>query len=66
MTKDRKDAKRVVVPRSIPGFVGFIFKEILRQKKWLLIPLWILLAAIALVIFLGGGSSLLPAIYIAF
>lgn len=53
------------VPRSIMAFVGFIFREIVAQKKWLLLPLWILLAATALAILIGGGSSLLPVIYIA-
>lgn len=54
------------VPRSIGGFTMFILKEIFVQKKWILLPVWILLAAIALILLLGGGSSLLPAIYIAF
>lgn len=54
------------IPRSIFGFTKFIAKEILRQKKWWLWPLWILLAATALVILIGGSSTLLPAIYIGF
>lgn len=52
------------IPRKMGPFVIFVLKEILRQKKWLLLPLWVLLAAIGLFIILGGGSAILPAIYI--
>lgn len=54
------------IPRGVGAFTVFIFKEIVAQKKWLLFPIWVVLAALALLIVLGGGSSLLPAIYIAF
>ena len=54
------------VPRSLWGFLFFVLREIAAQRKWLLVPVWILLAAVALLMLLGGGSSLLPAIYIAF
>jgi hypothetical protein len=54
------------IPRTIPGFTKFIAVEIIRQKKWWLWPMWILLVAFALIIFLGGSSSLLPAIYVGF
>lgn len=54
------------VPRSIWGFTTFIAKEIYTQRKWVLFPLWVLLAVIALLILLGGTSALIPAIYIAF
>lgn len=54
------------IPRSVWGFSVFILKEIYKQKKWILLPVWALLAAVALLILLGGSSSLLPAIYIAF
>lgn len=64
MSPDEKFTKEI--PRTIPGFIIFIFKEIFAQRKWLLLPVWILLAAVGLVILLGGGSSLLPVIYIAF
>jgi hypothetical protein len=54
-------------PRDLVGFVGYLFKEIWRQRKWSLLPLWVLLAAIALGLLLGGGSSsILPAIYVTF
>jgi len=55
-----------VVPRSFGGFVLFIFREIIIQRKWLLLPVWVVLAVIAIFLVIGGGSSLLPAIYLAF
>ena len=64
MNVDEKVTRQI--PRSILGFIGFVFKEIRAQRKWLLLPVWILLAAIGLILLLGGGSSLLPVIYIAF
>lgn len=66
METDTNEKRAVEVPRTIWGFTGFVFREILAQRKWLLLPVWILLAACALLIFLGAGSSLLPVIYIAF
>lgn len=54
------------IPRTILGFTKFIGYEIFVQRKWILFPVWVLLAAMALVLLVGGGSSLLPAIYIAF
>jgi len=54
------------VPRSLWGFTLFILKEIKTQKKWVLLPVWVLLAAMAILILVSGGSSILPAIYIAF
>ncbi len=53
-------------PRTIKGFISIVFKEIIRQKKWYLLPVWIIFAALALALFLGGSSYLLPAIYISF
>lgn len=63
---EKKEHTPTEVPRTLGGFTFFILKEIWRQKKWFLLPLWIFLAALALVILLGGSSSLLPVIYIAF
>ena len=54
------------IPRTVTGLTFFILKEIFVQKRWLLLPIWVLLLSLALIIFLGGGSSILPAIYIAF
>ena len=60
------EVKKAVVPKSIWGFTLFVWKEIVAQRKWVLLPLWILLAAVAIVILVGGTTPLLPAIYIAF
>lgn len=54
------------IPHTILGFTKYLLSEIVRQKKWLLLPVWILLAACALAIAFGGASTILPAIYIAF
>lgn len=61
-----KEYKASDIPRTVWGFTGFVFKEIVHQRKWILFPVWVLLAAAALVVLVGGGTSLLPAIYIAF
>lgn len=53
------------IPRTMLGFTGFIFRKIIAQRKWILLPVWLLLAAIALAILVGGASTLLPVIYIA-
>jgi len=56
---EKKKAKR-----TLGSLIIFIFKEILIQKKWVLLPLWILLTAMALILMISGTSSVLPAIYI--
>lgn len=61
---DEKQEKDI--PRTIFGFTKFIAAEIIRQRKWWLWPVWILLAAFALIILFGGSSTLLPAIYVGF
>lgn len=53
-------------PHTILGFTKYLLKEIVTQRKWLLLPVWVLLAACALAIAFGGASTILPAIYIAF
>lgn len=53
-------------PRSARKLLIYILKEIVRQRRWLLLPLWILLASIILVFFLSNGAYLIPAIYLAF
>lgn len=64
MSKDNETTKKKVSRRTIPGLVIFLFQELLHQKKWILLPLWVLLAAIALLLFISGSSFILPAIYI--
>ncbi|GEM_PF-4876363 len=51
--------------RTIPQLLKVIVKEIFKQKKWVLLPLWVLLAIIGLLLIFAGSSYLLPAIYIA-
>ena len=65
-TKEQPDPQKVEAPRTILGFILLVFGEIRRQKKWYLLPLWILLAAIALALLFSGSSYILPAIYISF
>jgi hypothetical protein len=64
MPKDSEITEKKVSRRTILGLVIFLFKELLRQKKWFLLPLWVLLAAIALLLFISSSSFILPAIYI--
>ena len=54
------------VPRTITGFLRVTFRRIVSQRKWMLLPLWVLLAVVAILLVLSGGSSLLPVIYLAF
>lgn len=54
------------VPRSTTAFIFFVFRKIVEKKKYWLLPLWSLLAALAIILFLTGNGALLPAIYMAF
>ncbi len=51
-------------PRTIGRLIFYILRETLRQKKWILLPLWILLICIGIILVLTGNSFILPAIYI--
>ena len=53
-------------PRMLKEFLLLMWREILLQRNWLLIPLWILLALLAVLLVLTGNPLILPAIYIAF
>ncbi len=67
MAKNNEAKNNKGVKRSIPGLLIYLFQEILNKKKWFLLPLWILLVAIALILLISGTSSyILPAIYIGF
>lgn len=65
MTQDIKGTGRKRARRTLPGLLIFLLRETLLQKKFILFPFWILLAAIALILLLSGSSFILPAIYIA-
>ncbi len=67
MTSSPPQGARQKFPsRKLSSLLIYIFKEIIRQKRWLLLPVWILLAGIALFFFLSSSGVLLPAIYLAF
>lgn len=53
-------------PRDLRSFVKGLLREIVAQRRWLLLPLWLLLALLAVVLVTTGNSYLLPALYIAF
>ncbi|MEQ1723948.1 MAG: DUF5989 family protein [Pseudobdellovibrio sp.] len=66
MNKIEMEPKKEGVPRTTFRFVVFIFKKIIEKKRYWLLPLWCLLAALAIILFLASNSVLLPAIYMAF
>lgn len=47
-------------------FIVLIFKEILSQRKYYLLAVWVFLFVVGMLIFLMGTSTILPAIYMAF
>jgi hypothetical protein len=53
-------------PRDMLGFTFWLLKKIFAQKKWALLPVWILLLAVAILILIAGHSTVIPAIYMAF
>ena len=63
---EKQEAAASTLPRTTPAFLIWLLKRILQQKKWWLFPVWILLAALGLTLFLSGNGALLPAIYLAF
>lgn len=63
MSQDQVENKKNQVPRTTGAFLKWTFAQIKQTKKWWLIPFWVLLAVIALVLFLSGNGALLPAIY---
>lgn len=62
MSEDQKNNESPV-PRTTGAFLKWTFRQIMNTKKWWLIPFWVLLAVLALVLFLSGNGALLPAIY---
>lgn len=64
MAQDIKKTDKKIARRTLPGLLIFLLKELLYQKRWVLLPLWVLLAVITLVLLLSGSSFILPAIYI--
>jgi hypothetical protein len=52
-------------PKTIREFLAATFGLIRARRRWALLPLWVLLAAVGILLALSGGSSLLPVIYLA-
>lgn len=63
-TANHESQNKKPVKRTLPGLITFLFHEILTQKKWVLLPLWALLAAVGILLIISGSSSILPAVYI--
>lgn len=53
------------VPRTTGRFLIFLIKRIKDERKWWLLPFWVLAVVFALVLFLSGSGAMLPAIYLA-
>lgn len=66
MSEHEKASNLIHPPRTLTGFMSFLFRRIIASRKWWLLPLWVFLVALALILFLTGTGALLPAIYIAF
>ncbi len=58
---EQKNAKKV--PRTTGAFLLWTFIKIKESRRWWLFPFWVLLAVLALILFLSGNGALLPAIY---
>jgi len=54
------------IPRTTKGFLFWLLARIRAEKKWWLMPFWVLLAALGIALALSGNGALLPAIYLAF
>lgn len=63
---EQKKEPEKKIPRTLGAFLKFTLIKVIEKKKFYLIPIWILAAAIALLLFLSGNAHLLPALYIAF
>ena len=64
MQEQQKNSEiKKIVPRTTGAFLRWTFTQIYTAKKWWLIPFWVILAFLALVLFLSGNGALLPAIY---
>ena len=66
MSAQPDSSQKNETPRTLKAFLAWLFGRIWSQKKWWLIPFWVLLVALGIVLFLTGNGALLPAIYLAF
>lgn len=53
------------IPRTTKGFLIFLIRRIQQERKWWLLPFWVLAVVFALILFLSGSGAMLPAIYLA-
>jgi hypothetical protein len=54
------------LPRTTWTFLVWLGRRTWIRRKWWLFPVWVVLVALAIVLFLTGNGALLPAIYLAF
>jgi hypothetical protein len=54
------------VPRTLGKFLVFLLTRIVEERKWWMLPIWVLAVIVGLVLYLSGGGAMLPAIYLAF
>lgn len=66
MESNQKENKSEKLPSSISEFLRQSLRLIIQNRKWALLPIWILLLILALVLLVTGHSAVLPAIYILF
>lgn len=64
--KPEDQSQTAAVPRTTGAFLRWVLMRIIQTRRWWLMPFWVLLLAVALVLFLTGNGALLPAIYMAF
>lgn len=65
-SQEHVEGKRGKAPNRLWEFLKETLLAIVTQRRWLLLPLWVLMAVLAILLALTGNSALLPAIYIAF
>jgi hypothetical protein len=56
----------VSVPRRRPGIVGELLSYLVRNKRWWLLPIVVMVGLMAVLIILGQSSAIAPFIYTLF
>ena len=59
-------SKRHEVPGTIRGFLRATLAQIISQRRWMLLPLWVLLCVTGILLILSGNAHLVPVIYLGF
>ncbi|NLO90727.1 MAG: hypothetical protein GX410_01875 [Elusimicrobia bacterium] len=66
-TQQQPQQKTEAAPKmSNMELTKLLLHKILAKKRWLLLPLWLLLALVAVILTLTGSPYILPILYIAF